>query len=295
MVLRADGSLLWCGSGPTPWKITGRYVVDDGQQPHHLTFSKFTDPRIPVPEIQAIYEINAQGVLRWETGDNPANRPAAWSEKAFICQRGAAEQVAEMLSNSPTPQMQQPDRRAWAQLKLGQTSDAVVALLGQPIQKSGPPDQPARPGVTYTTWWQYGRLAFPVESMPGDYQFLVFLTNGVVSAIEDPFGGAVSVDGAPTVPKQLVPAEGIVFDHYPRFVDARWMPSAGEYPMRYEVEVESKNGGTGAWNPMMSMPVEQPYAAFGHVGANLGRWRVRAVNALGASAWSDWRSFVFRR
>jgi hypothetical protein len=295
MVLRADGSLLWCGSSPTPWKMTGRYVVDDAKQPRHITFAGFNDPRIPAPEIKAIYEITAQGTFRWEPGDDPATRPTAWSPRAMTCQRATAEQVAEMLSNAPTPQMQQPDRRAWAQLKLGLTADAVVALLGEPLQKSDPPSQPMAPGVTHTSWWQYGRLLFPGENMPGDYQFLVFLTNGTVSAIEDPSGGAASVDGAPSVPKLAVPADGAVFDHYPRFVDVRWMPSAGDYPMRYEVEAESRSGGTGVWHPMASMPVEQPYAVFGHVGANPGRWRVRAVNAVGASAWSDWRSFVFRR
>ncbi len=295
MVLRGDGSLLWCGSGPTAWKMTGRYVVDDSQQPRHITFSGFNDPRIPTPEIRAIYEVDAQGALRWEPGENPATRPIAWSPRAITCRRATAEQVAEALSNTPVTQMQQPDRRAWSQLKIGMTADAVSTLLGEPVQKSDPPSQPRKPGVTYTSWWRYGRLQFPSESMPGDYQFLVFMTNGAVSSISDPFGGAMSADGTPTVPKQVVPAEGAVFDHYPRFVDVRWMPSAGDYPMRYEVDVESQSGGTGAWRPMASIPVEQPYAAFGHVGANAGRWRVRAVNALGASTWSEWRHFSFSR
>lgn len=295
MIFRADGSSLWCGSSPTPWRMTGRYVVDDTQQPRHITFTGFNDPRIPVPEIRAIYEITPLGTLRWEPGDNPTTRPMAWSPRAMTCQRATAEQVAEMLSSVPSPQIQQPDRTAWAKLQIGQTSDAVLALLGEPLLRSAPSPQPQTPGVTHTSWWQYGRLQFPGESMPVGYQFLVFLTNGTVSAIQDPFGGASSVDGAPTVPKQVVPVDAAVFDHYPRFVDARWMPSAGDYPMRYEVEIESQNGGTGTWHPLASIPADQPYAAFSHVGANAGRWRVRAVNAVGTSGWSDWRSFSFRR
>ena len=36
----------------------------------------------------------------------------------------------------------------------------------------------------------------------------------------------------------MTPDDGVKLRHYPRFLDFRWYPSSGEYPMSYTVEVE---------------------------------------------------------
>ena len=60
--------------------------------------------------------------------------------------------------------------------------------------------------------------------------------------IYDPFERAHSVDGRPTVPKLLTPPDRSQFSYYPRLVDLRWTPSAGDEPMAYDVELEIEAG-----------------------------------------------------
>jgi hypothetical protein len=102
-----------------------------------------------------------------------------------------------------------------------------------------------------------------------------------------------------SAPQLISPAEGAVFDHFPRATVLTWTPLDGA--ASYVVEVQMWDRFKQAW-------VEEPGAtlvaivlgsesyAFNFVGAQPGRWRVRGQDASGRqSAFSDWRTFQYRR
>ena len=73
----------------------------------------------------------------------------------------------------------------------------------------------------------------------------------------------------------------------------RWFASSGDYPIRYEVDVDTLYG-SGKWSEGSYLNrVQHPYASHVHAGSNKGRWRVRAINEKGTSEWSNYRYFTF--
>jgi hypothetical protein len=105
----------------------------------------------------------------------------------------------------------------------------------------------------------------------------------------------------PAVPAQLTPAPFTQFSHYPRNTTLAWSsvldPSG---PVSYRVEVQWC-GGT-VYNPTNCQPrsnwcpgaLSSTTCNFDFVGAQPGRWRVRAVdNAGNQSAFSDWSTFAY--
>lgn len=111
-------------------------------------------------------------------------------------------------------------------------------------------------------------------------------------------------------PVQLSPAEGIVFDHYPRLTKLEWSPVEGA--VSYSVEVDYCAGGIGTKggrnsqgcvNPQPLRVTSNPPASgivsasyeFNFIGACPGRWRVWAVDKEGREGFkSPWRRFVYR-
>lgn len=125
--------------------------------------------------------------------------------------------------------------------------------------------------------------------------------NGIVSSKTDPFEGRFSFDGRPLQPELIVPQEGQRFDHYPRILDIRWHPVAGEYPIIYDIRIE------GFPYPFLEGAPSEirwrlSYEESGIVGCHHAaclpgkefiRIQVRAKNALGQSEWSDYRLVEF--
>ena len=283
-VFQSDGTFILGAAGLGPWSMTGRYVIDGKENPRHIDFTKISDPELKGKTLQGIYNIDATGLLRIEWSDNPSNRVSAFTDNAMVLRKSTAEEIARALCTPPATTSIQPEAHKWAFVRPGMSEADVSKLLGVPIEKSQPPEKEQRdPTTKYGYWWRYGKIYFLSTSMPCDYEFLVNFTDGKVDNIYDPFDHHMSLDGLPTVPKQIVPAEGTLFSHYPRFVDARWMPSSGDYPITYEVEAEDQFAISGKWNQEFKSTSEIPYLVFTHIGDNSGRWRVRAKNARGAS------------
>lgn len=109
-------------------------------------------------------------------------------------------------------------------------------------------------------------------------------------------------------PAQTAPAEGAVFDHYPRRTRLEWAPVEGA--VSYAVEVDFCSGWRGGApgcpdpqplsNQMKFNPpaggIEGTAYEFAFVGAQPGRWRVWAVDREGRAGFkSPWRLFVYRR
>jgi hypothetical protein len=75
--------------------------------------------------------------------------------------------------------------------------------------------------------------------------------------------------------------------HY--VVEEQW---GNDYPHEENGRVVSKC----RWEPhsITACRVDVPYLLTVHVGANPGRWRVKAVNAIGESKWSEYREYNFK-
>jgi len=137
----------------------------------------------------------------------------------------------------------------------------------------------------------------PSDQYPDEASFYVCFGQGKVIGFRDAFGGVFSKDGKPTTPKLIVPFDKQVFNHFPAFMDFRWTIASGKYPMKYEVQVDSKywhvdDRLSDVWDTFVHT-TESPYLldTFGDAGEV--RWRVRAVNSLGAGEWSEFRRFHF--
>jgi hypothetical protein len=106
-------------------------------------------------------------------------------------------------------------------------------------------------------------------------------------------------------PEQIAPADGTVFSHYPRTTTLEWAPVRGA--ASYTVEVELFNVCGGAPRCPETSPhqlngdppqsgLEATRYEFNFIGAQPGRWRVRAVGPDGrAGANSPWSTFVYKR
>lgn len=177
---------------------------------------------------------------------------------------------------------------AWQRLHIGMTETEVVSIIGQPVRRVVE--------ASNTVSLVYGVIVPRSQAFPSEISYRVWINtqHNTVTALETPFGQAPR-NGAPSVPRIFLPQPDITFGHYPRILDIRWYPVTGTYPIHYEVEYESENGHSGTWFAVRTMTATVPYLAMEHEGSNSGRLRIRAINKLGTSEWSDYLVFRFTR
>lgn len=112
-------------------------------------------------------------------------------------------------------------------------------------------------------------------------------------------------------PRLAMPASGSRFDHYPRRTEVVWhsVPGADHYLLEVQalVQVYRRAASTGGyvaaerrWSPhndgLHSAVVSDTAAIFFFIGAQPGRWRVRAIAADGRSTpASEWWLFEYGR
>jgi len=102
-------------------------------------------------------------------------------------------------------------------------------------------------------------------------------------------------------PAQLSPANGSVFENYPRTTRLQWSPVPGA--ATYTVEIDAYDVGSGRWfsdlagKPWGLVPnIKETSYTFDFVGAQPGRWRVWAVDANGQEGpQSGWWEFRYTR
>jgi hypothetical protein len=105
----------------------------------------------------------------------------------------------------------------------------------------------------------------------------------------------------PGVPTSTAPLDKSVFTLYPRQTTLKWTAGVGEKPITYLVELQYTSGGDfttfGSWQEgeysSNIFTVNTLAYTFNFVGAQPGRWRVKAVNQYGVSAWSEWWYFRY--
>jgi hypothetical protein len=94
----------------------------------------------------------------------------------------------------------------------------------------------------------------------------------------------------PATPTQLAPADGSVFDHFPRETTLSWTSVPGA--VSYSIETQFFGG---SWSSGASAgDIASTSYTFDFVGAQPGRWRVWATNAAGEdSPKSPWWTFEY--
>jgi outer membrane protein assembly factor BamE (lipoprotein component of BamABCDE complex) len=186
-----------------------------------------------------------------------------------------------------------PSLDKWNAVEKGMTTKEVIQLLGKPISKIDP-DGDYEPNHIYP--WHYGYIAKASQIFPQDLQLTIEIEQGKVWGKSDWFGDVpISPDGLPTMPKLIYPYDGVKLDHYPRILDFRWFASSGDYPIRYEIEVNTLYSN-GKWSEnQFTHKSKFPHLSYTHGGSNKGKWRVRAVNKTGTSEWTEYRHFEFLR
>lgn len=94
----------------------------------------------------------------------------------------------------------------------------------------------------------------------------------------------------PDVPVQVSPADGHVYNVFPRTTTLRWNPAPGA--ATYILQRQWCNtSGTDCTNYDNVETAATEYT-FNFIGAQVGRWRVRSVSGLGINSdWSPWRTF----
>ena len=168
----------------------------------------------------------------------------------------------------------QPDYGKWLSITNGMTKNAVRAVLGNPIPYGGGDLASA----LICNPWRYGWVA-------DGYEFTVYFSDDKVMGKGDPFDGRFSTNGVPTTPSLIYPHTNAVFTHFPRVVDFRWHPSSGQYPIEYQVDAPESG----------SIFTFEPHGTVWMAGMGSHRWRVRAINRLGVSPWTDWRVLEFTK
>jgi hypothetical protein len=183
----------------------------------------------------------------------------------------------------------QPDPKGWKLVRAGMTFSEVVEILGEPIDD---PFRP-RPKQVANSYFSFGWLGLLYIPNPRTYSFLVYFNReSKVQFTLDPFEGTSSEDGIPLKPLILIPQEHQVFSHYPRILDVRWRPPAGNYPMKFEIELGHSVRGNFT-DQVINNDLDSVYFCHSFGGATGGRVRVRAKNQQGTSDWSDFRNFEF--
>lgn len=189
--------------------------------------------------------------------------------------------------------------QAWQAIKIGMKEAQVSKSLGPPLS------QDPRPTAENTFQsdialygWHYGALQFKSPSLPMAYQYTVYFSNGAVIAKIDPYGGGETMQGLPSVPLPIAPAD-MTYRHYPRIADFRWQPSASESDVTYVIELQQRQPGSAArrdqsdYRTISTLAASIPHVAVSLPADQTYRWRIKARNNIGDSAWTDYQSFAF--
>jgi hypothetical protein len=212
------------------------------------------------------------------------------------------------------PQFIQPNYTAWEAAALEGLAEAEVwRVLGPPLDReetTGPPDyiplavlhEPEIIRSSHCYRWSYGHLDFQFPLIPAEYfGFAIYFKKGRVIFWSEPFDRPLSADGRPTIPRLVTPQKDMAFTSDVNFIDFRWTPPSGVYPMQfvlehvggYDTDVETENGKwqeKRRWNDPVQFCLDIPHLAFPH-GPGYHRWRVKARNSVGEGQWSGWRDF----
>ena len=204
-----------------------------------------------------------------------------------------------LLATNNENKILQPDYDKWEQVKKGMTIEEVKKLLGEPLilteNTTYKADIKTRKVIKLKSFLAiYGAIAS--YTYAGNIvQFQIYYENGKVAYKRSPFENRkLSKDGKPTTPKLILPYDKAIFTHYPCVTDFRWFASSGEYPMSYKIQFDAYINFRKKWHSSSGISITTHYASV-LGGYGKFRWRIKAINKLGESNWSEYRYFEFRK
>lgn len=151
------------------------------------------------------------------------------------------------------------------------------------------------------------RRPLPQASRPaGPYQYddvsdTLRLGGDYLEAIARRPDGPINPALAP--PVLINPPDKSVYAHYPREIVLQWSPAPGTPPdVQYLAQKDFTSDDDrefGDWSkqpePFFTYRTGKTAMSIRFVGAQPGRWRVKAIDKTGESPWSQWRYFRFTR
>lgn len=217
----------------------------------------------------------------------------------------------------------------WSGLRAAMTKQEVASLLGESSVKGGPTTSD-QGRILLAEFWEYGWTeGLPLlgpsprahvvyfgenervidfrgpreegkEYPPEIFERMVVIGD-YEEAIQHRQEGAIN-PSLPT-PIAVAPADRAVFDHHPREVTLQWKPAPGApADVQYYVQVDATTKGEfsnfGDWvyaEPTFTLRTSKCSMTFQHMGAHPGRWRVKTLDAVGESPWSEWQYFRFSK
>lgn len=158
---------------------------------------------------------------------------------------------------------------AWRWIRDGIHLDNVKRLMGEP--KALGPKFPQVPGSLQTITY--------ASDVKGAEHHLSFYNDGLLFSCSWYEG----IADAPGVAAPVPAIEDGLAVSGPRIVPIKWKGKA-ERGFQVEVEIQHPDG---KWAPSQTYFTSNHEVAHLHTGDNPGRWRVRAMTAEGAGAWSE--------
>ena len=170
----------------------------------------------------------------------------------------------------------------WVLVKTGMTEEDVINLLGNPDKK-----RMLEKG--YEVIYSYGEIVKPCAPYPFGIKADVQFIEGKVAQHEELRSGKDATE-------LLTPNKKAIFDHFPRYVDFRWVPISSNEFDSYRIEVGFFTS-RGEWCQSFLENTSVPYYCFVAGGATVYRWRVQGYNKEGnyGAEWSEWQEFEFRQ
>jgi TonB family protein len=135
------------------------------------------------------------------------------------------------------------------------------------------------------------------RSGPVEVEGVFELTRSVPSS-SLPLSQSDPIDPSLPAPKLISPADGEVFDIYPRRTTCQWevSPGAVSYIVEWDYSYNGVWDAEAKKRPGAGFPVNGTQYTFEFIGAQPGRWRVWPVSATGRrGAPSEWRTFRYTR
>ncbi len=270
---------------------TGKYKlvydqVDQGYWPSRMPF--FSQPSVSVPEV-VIENTGARGPVTITLP--PKNGMLAG--KSIDVKTGLPVEIVEfILCHAANPEI--------CRVAVVKSADGQFKIPAPLV-----PFTLRAKAAGFSDWWGLtGSDKTEVRIAAATTQQLdVFLTR-LTSATDRAISDAEKQPGLHLpAPMQSSPADGVVFDHYPRNTKIEWSPVEGAASYSVEVDYckpDRQRRACATAHPLM-MTANPPMTGinatsyeFAFVGAQPGRWRVWAVDKEGRDGFkSAWRTFVY--
>jgi hypothetical protein len=126
-------------------------------------------------------------------------------------------------------------------------------------------------------------------------RFISLAVQDVAPDVGEPAAVAQEGKSELSAPQAQSPADGAVFNVFPRKTALRWSSPPGAVGYLVQVQHEDPTSPTG-WRPLLLRRVPDTAIAFDFVGAQAGRWRVWAIDESGLAGPSTaWMKFRYLR